>query len=317
MAQFIVRRVLQAIPTLIGVTMLSFLLLHIVPGDPARVMLGQYYTPARAQAIDISLGLNHPLYIQYLIWLWNLIHLNLGYSYQYSVSVGSLIAGALPHTLLLVAIAITVAHVLSVLLGTVQGYVRNTPFDVGATVVNYFFFAMPPFWLGIVLIMIFAIALGWLPSGGITNSLVAHPSFGDVVRHLVLPDGTLILLSMAVWSRYMRTRMVETLQADFIRTARAKGLTEARVVVGHALRNSVMPLITLLGLSLPALFAGALVIEEIFNYPGMGLLFFNAANERDYPTLLGIIVIVGALTIFGNLLADLLYGMVDPRIQYN
>jgi peptide/nickel transport system permease protein len=314
---FVLRRFFQAIPTLLGVSILSFLLLHIVPGSPVQVLLGQHYTPARAAALAHSLGLDKPLIVQYGIWLWNAVHLNFGYSYDYNLPVWTLITQNLPHTLVLVGISIMLAHLGALVLGMIQGYYRNSIFDYVVTTVNYFFYSMPSFWLGIILIEIFAIGLNILPAGGITNPLNPHPSFGLYVQHLVLPCATLILVSMAAWARYMRSAVIETLTQDYIRTARAKGLSEFTVMGIHVLRNSVLPLITLFGLSLPTLFAGALFVEEIFNYPGMGLLFWTAAINRDYPVLLGVVMLLGFLTVVGNLIADILYGVVDPRIQYN
>jgi peptide/nickel transport system permease protein len=312
----VVHRLLQAIPSLLGISVVSFILLHSVPGTPAQVMLGEHYTAARAAALNHELGLDRPLVIQYLVWLNNLAHLNFGFSYAYDMPVSQLIAQNLPHTLVLVGLSIMFAHLFALILGTVQAYFQNSRFDHVATVINYFFYAMPSFWLGIVLIEVFAIDLGLLPSGGITDPALPVQTFGSYLAHLVLPAGALAITSMAGWARYMRSAVIETQSQDFVRTARSKGLTEWRVVFVHVVRNSILPLITLFGLSLPGLFAGALVVEDVFNYPGMGLLFWNASLERDYPTLLAIIVMLGFLTIVGNLVADILYSLVDPRIQY-
>ncbi|MCL5116011.1 MAG: ABC transporter permease [Firmicutes bacterium] len=317
MSRYIIRRLLEAIPSLLGVTIVSFILLHLVPGNPVRLLLGQRWTPYRAEILTKNLGLNKPLYMQYLIWLWHALHGNFEFSYVYDKPVFTLIWQALPHTIELVAVAIMAAHLGAILIGTIQAYYANSWFDQVMTVVLYFFYAMPTFWLGILVIEFFAISLGWFPSGGITNPANPDPNFWSYVYHLVLPALTLVVLTLASWARYMRSSMRETLLQDYVRTARSKGSGEFRVLFVHALRNSVLPLITLFGLSLPALFGGALVIEEIFNYPGMGLLYWNAANDRDYPVLLAIIVFLGTITILGNLVADLLYGLVDPRISYN
>lgn len=317
MIRYIIRRLLQSIPSIIGISIISFVLLHIVPGNPVQILLGQRYTPERAAILSKQLGLNLPLWHQYLIWFGHALQGNLGYSYVYEQPVSTVIWQALPHTLILVAVAILFAHFIAMLLGSIQAYYENTVFDNAVTAINYLFYSMPGFWLGILIVIFFSIDLGWFPSGGITNPNAQNPSIGDYVYHLVLPFITLTLLSLAQWARYMRSSMRETLVADFIRTARAKGMRERRVVLFHALRNSVLPLITLLGLSLPALFAGAIFVEEIFNYPGMGLLFWHAVNDRDYPILLGVIMLLGFITIIGNLLADILYAIIDPRIQYN
>ncbi len=317
MSRYIIRRVLEAIPALLGVTIISFILLHIIPGNPVRVLLGNHYTAYRAEILTKNLGLNLPIYKQYLIWLWRALHGNFQYSYFYSKPVVGLILAALPHTLELVAIGIIIAHLSAIFIGTFQAYYADTWFDQVITVVLYFLYAMPVFWLGILVIEAFAIHLSWFPTGGIINPNNPNPNFWSYVYHLVLPGVTISATYVAGWARYMRSSMRDTMLQDYIRTARSKGAGEFRVLFVHALRNSVLPLITLFGLSLPALFGGALVVEEIFNYPGMGLLFWQAAMETDYPVLLAIIVFLGTITILGNLVADLLYAVVDPRISYN
>ncbi len=316
MMKYSLARLLQAIPTLILLSVISFLLIHVVPGGPAVVMLGDKATPALIAQINRSLGLNKPLWMQYGIWLTQLLQGNLGYAYSYHQSVASLIAINLPRTLILVVTAIAISHVIAVIVGIYQAAHRDQPIDHLLTALLYFLYAMPTFWLGVLMVSIFSITLGWFPSGGLYNPLLTQPTFGSYIDHLVLPASVLIIGSVAGWGRYMRSSMSETLVQDYIRTARAKGLNERAILVRHALKNSLLPLITLVGMSLPGLFSGALIIEIIFDYPGMGLLFWNAAQQRDYPILLGIVIMVGVLTILGNLLADILYAVVDPRIQY-
>ncbi|QQE78237.1 ABC transporter permease [Alicyclobacillus sp. SO9] len=316
MIRFIVYRVLQAVPTILGITVLSFLLLHIVPGGPAAVMLGDRATPQLIAQINQSLGLNKPLYVQYWLWFVKLLHGNLGYAYSYHETVSSLIALNLPRTLVLVLTAIILSHILAILIGVFQAVRRDSPTDHALTVVTYLLYSMPTFWLGMIVISVFAIGLHLLPAGGLSDPFAIHPTFGDYLRHMILPAVVLIVATIPNWSRYVRSRMMETLVQDYIRTAHAKGLRKRTILMRHALKNSLLPLITLAGMSLPALFGGALIIEMIFNYPGMGLLFWNAAQARDYPVLLGIVIMVGFLTILGNLLADIVYGVVDPRVKY-
>ncbi len=316
MIKYIIRRILESIPTVIGVTIISFVLIHIVPGNPVRIMLGNHYTPLRAAELTRTLGLNKPVWEQYFIWLGNLFQGNFGFSYTYEKPVASLMLQALPHTIIIVVVAVLLAHVFAVFLGSVQAYFENTKFDQIATVINYFFYSMPSFWLAVLLVIFFSIDLPWLPSGGIVNTQLSNPGFGDWAKHLVLPIATLFLVSVAGWARYMRSSMREALLQDYVRTARMKGSREFRVIFIHALRNSILPLITLFGLSLPALLSGALFVEEVFNYPGMGLLYWDAVNARDYPIIMGVTVFVGLVTVIGNLIADILYGLVDPRIQY-
>ncbi len=316
MIAYISRRILEAIPTVLGVTLLSFIMIHVVPGNPIRVLLGTHYTVERAAELTKTLGLDKPLYVQYFVWLGDLLQGNFGQSYTYDKPVVSLMLQALPHTIVIVVIAVLLAHLFAVFLGSVQAYFENTKFDQFVTVINYFFYSMPTFWLGIILVIIFSVDLPWLPSSGIVNMQLSNPGFGDWAKHLVLPIASLFIVSVAGWARYMRSSMREALLQDYVRTARMKGAKEFHVIFVHALRNSILPLITLLGLSLPALLSGALFIEEIFNYPGMGLLYWDAVNARDYPIIMGITVFIGLVTVLGNLLADILYAFVDPRISY-
>jgi peptide/nickel transport system permease protein len=316
MARLIVHRLVQSVPTMIGITVLTFVLLHAIPGGPAEVMLGQRATPALIAQVNRALGLDRPLPVQYLTWVLELVRGNFGYAYTYHATVLSLILGALPRTLVLVTVAIVLSHLLSIVLGMLQTVLGGSWFDYGLTVGLYFLYAMPGFWLAMLAIEVVSFQFHLLPSSGISSDFAVHPTLADYLDHLVLPDLVLVLGTVAGWTRYMRTAMAETMAEDYIRTARAKGASEARVLVHHALKNSLRSLVTLAGLSLPALFGGALIIEMVFNYPGMGLLFWTAAQNRDYPILLGITVIIGALTILGNLLADVAYAALDPRIQY-
>jgi peptide/nickel transport system permease protein len=317
MGHVILRRVVQAIPTLLFLTMFSFGLMHVVPGGPAVIMLGNNATPQLIAEINRSLGLDKPLYLQYLIWMGQLLHGNLGYAYTYHQSVTSLILENLPRTLILVLVAIVISHLVSIWLGVVQAVHQSSPLDHAITTTTYIFYCMPVFWLGLLMVAVFAVNLRWFPAGGVTNPLLTQPSLGSYIYHMVLPVIVLVIGTVAGWTRYLRGSMVDTLSQDYIRTARAKGLAEPRVLYVHALRNSVIPLITLVGLSLPGLFSGALIIEMIFNYPGMGLLFWDSAQQRDYPVLMAIVLMVGVLTIVGNLLADILYAIVDPRIRHS
>ncbi|QSO48934.1 ABC transporter permease [Alicyclobacillus mengziensis] len=316
MLKYIIRRILEAIPTLLGVTVISFVLIHIVPGNPVRILLGNHYTLERAAALSRSLGLNKPLWEQYFIWLGHIFVGDFGFSYVYNKPVVNMILHALPHTLAIVLVSVMAAHLFAVFLGSVQAYFQNTVFDQVATVINYFLYSLPSFWLGLLLVIFFAIDIKLFPSGGIVNTNVSHVGFFNWLHHLILPVLSLFLISVAGWTRYMRSSMREALLQDYVRTARMKGATEFRVVFVHALRNSVLPLITMLGLSLPTLVAGALFVEEIFNYPGMGLLYWNAINNRDYPIIMAVTVFLGLVTVLGNLLADILYGVIDPRIRY-
>lgn len=316
MARFVARRLLQAVPALFGISLLGFFLVHMVPGGPADAMLGPRAAPDRVVEIDRQFGLNRPLWIQYGLWLWQLLHGHLGTSYFYNETVGHLLAVNLPRTLSIVGLGILFAHIGAILIGSLQAYYLGTRWEKMLTVITYFFYSMPIFWLGIILLMIFSFQLNWLPSGGAASVASRHAGPGSWAAHIALPVMTITLATIAGWGRYIRASMIEALVQDYVRTARAKGLSEFAVVVKHALRNSLLPLVTLLGLSLPNLFAGSLLVESVFNYPGMGFLFWTAAMQRDYPVILGVIMWTGVLTVLGNLLADLLYAVIDPRIPY-
>lgn len=315
MGRYILQRIVQAIPTVIGLTIVSFMLVHITPGGPAYAMLGPKATKARVAAIDRSLGLNLPLWDQYGIWAWQLLHLNFGISYFYLQPVTTLIEQALPVTLAIVGISYVLAHGIAVVLGSVQAYFKNGWFDHSVTGINYFLYSMPGFWLAILLLVWFAVDIPLFPTGSLCPPNETC-NLGTWTYHMILPVASLTVGTVAGWARYMRTSMTDTLVQDYIRTARAKGLSETRVLFKHAWRNSVLPLITLLGYFFPTIFGGALVVEEIFNIPGMGLLTFNAAIKRDYPIVMAAVLIGGILVVIGNLVADLLYGLVDPRISY-
>ncbi len=309
---YMIRRVGQAIIVLIGVTIITFILLHLLPGNPVRAILG-----TRASAIDIKqltdqLGLNKPLYIQYFVWVNNLIHGNLGFSYKLDQPVASLLAQRIPKTLFLVGASLILAVLLAVPLGMLQAVRRNKPDDYVLTGLSFIFYSMPSFWLGILLIVVFSATLGWFPSEAPQDQF----SVFSQLNGMVLPVATLTLVTLAFFSRYTRSSMLEQTIQDYVRTARAKGVSRRAVLFRHVLRNALIPVITLLGLSLGGILSGAVVTEDVFNYPGMGLLFYQAAVSDDFPVLLGVTVVVALATVLGNLIADILYAVTDPRIRY-
>ncbi|HLI95600.1 MAG TPA: ABC transporter permease [Candidatus Baltobacteraceae bacterium] len=317
MTAFVVRRLLLAIPTLVGVTIITFLLLHLAPGGPVYALAGQQATPAQIAAITHQLGLDKPWPEQYGIWIAALLHGDLGFSYVRQQSVIALIGERLPQTMFLMGCALLVSVALAVPLGVYQAYKRNTAFDRAASVAVFLAWSMPTFWFGTILIAVFAVTLRWLPVGGLQSIDTTAFDWPSRLAHIVLPAATLAIVSMAGWSRYIRGSMVEQLREDYTRTAIAKGLPQGRVLFKHTLRNALIPFITLLGGTVPALFGGAVITEQIFAYPGMGQLFWESATDRDYATLLGMTVITAVLVVLGNLLADLLYGVVDPRVRYD
>lgn len=313
MTGYLLRRLLQSVVVLIGVTIITFILLHQFPGGPARASLGPRATPQQLAHFNQQYGLNQPLPVQYATWVDQLIHGNLGFSYKLNQSVASIIATYLPKTMLLVGISIALALVVAVLLGMLQAVRRNSVIDYFLTGLSFLFYSMPTFWLGILLIEILAVKAGVFPAEapqGTFSQVLAQPA------GLILPVITYSLVTVAAFSRYMRSAALDNLTQDYVRTARAKGVPELRILFRHVLRNSLIPVVTLLGLYLPLLFSGALVTESVFNYPGMGYMFWQAALTQDYPVLLGIIMVVGVATVAGSLLADILYAVLDPRVRY-
>jgi peptide/nickel transport system permease protein len=308
---YIIRRVFQSLIVIIGVTIITFILLHMLPGNPVRAILGPKASPADVASLTKQLGLNKPLPFQYLLWLWNLAHLDLGYSYKQTASVDTLLAARLPNTLLLVGTSTVLAILLAVPLGVLQAVRRNKPDDYTLTGLTFVFYSMPTFWLGLLLIILFSATLNWFPP-----EPQASLGMFQQLNALVLPVATLTLVTLALFSRYMRSSMLENLVQDYVRTARSKGVSNRRVLFRHVLRNALIPVLTLVGLSIPGIAAGAVVTETVFNFPGMGYLFFLAAENDDFPVLLGVTVVIAVATVIGSLVADVLYAVADPRIRY-
>jgi peptide/nickel transport system permease protein len=311
---YIVRRLLQAVVVILGVTMIAFGLEHLIPGGIARAILGPRATPVSIAAWNKANGYDSPLWYQYWIFLDHLLHGNLGFSYKLNRSVDSIVASDLPRDVLLVGTSLVLAVVIAVPVGIVQAVKRNKGWDYAGTATSFVLYSMPSYALGLILIALFAITIKALPAeapqGTTVGSLLVHPA------GLVLPVATLTLVTYALFSRYMRSAAIDNLAQDYIRTARAKGLSEQAVLSRHLLRNSLVPVATLVGLSLPAVLTAGLVIEYLFNFQGLGLEYFNAATTDDFPVMLGITVLVGLATVFGNLLADIAYAVLDPRVRY-
>lgn len=311
MRRFLIRRVGQAIVVLFGVTVVVFLLLHLLPGGPAHAVLGPKVNAAQIRAFEVEYGLLRPLPVQYVAWVWQLFHGNLGYSYKLNQSVDALLGEAVPRTLALAGTSTVFALALAVPIGLYQGTRRNHVDDYALTAMSFLFYSMPTFFLGLILIIVFTTVLRWLPATGPTS---VAPLWTQLAN-LVLPIGTLTLVSLALFSRYVRSSVVDNLIQDYVRTATAKGASKSRILLRHVLRNAMLPLVTLLGLSLPGILSGALIVEALFNYPGMGLLFWNAAQTDDFPTMLGTTLVVAVAVVVGSMLADILYAVLDPRIR--
>jgi peptide/nickel transport system permease protein len=277
-------------------------------------VLGTKATTAKIHAFNVLNGFNLPWWDQFYQYLLRLGHGNLGYSYSYNQTVESLISDKLPKTLVLVGFSTVLALIVSIPLGILQVVRRNKPVDYVLTGLTFIFYAMPAFLLGTLLILYFAIDTKLFPVG-----LSQSQTVGDILRDpraLVLPELSLAALTIAAFSRYMRSSMMEAMTEDYVRTARAKGAGPRRVLYGHALRNALIPILTLLGLSIPAIVSGAVITETVFNYPGMGFLTVEAAGKTDIPVLLGTTLVATIATVVGSLLADVLYAVADPRIRY-
>ncbi len=314
MTGYLVRRIGQACVVVVGVSLIVFLITHLLPGNPARAILGIQATPAAVRHFNAVNGYDKPLYIQFFVYWQHLLSGNLGFSYKQDLPVATLIADDLPKTLLLDGLGFGLAFIIGIPVGLWQAVHRNRVADHVLTSLSFIGYSMPVFWTGMLLIWLLAVSSHVFPAGTPAAATVVQ-----VLQHplaLVLPVTTLaIVLSPAV-VRFMRSAAIENLAEDYVRTARAKGARRMRIVLMHVLRNSVLPLITLLGFTLPLVLSGSIVVETVFNYPGMGLLMWNAAQARDYPTLLGGTIVIGIATVLGSLLADLLYAIADPRVRY-
>jgi peptide/nickel transport system permease protein len=313
MSAYIVRRLGQALLVILGVSLIVFLITKLLPGGPARAILGPRATQGQIHAFLVANGYTKPIFVQYFDYISRLFRGDLGFSYHYNQSVGLLLSQNLPKSALLIGLAYVAALVVAVPIGIFQAVKRNKPVDYVLTGVAFIGYSMPLFWLGIILILLFSVTLHVFPPGAPQGATV-----GAVLQQpsaLVLPVATLAIVTIALFSRFVRSSAIENLTLDYVRTARAKGVPERRILFGHVLRNSLIPIITLLGLSLPVMISGAVIVEAVFNYPGMGLLFWTAATTQDYPVLMGFTIVVAAATVLGSLLADLLYAVADPRVR--
>jgi len=312
---YLIRRTAQAIIVLFIVTVITLALVHLFPGGPIRAILGPRATVAQVAYYNRLYGFDQPFYLQYVKWVGQFLQGNFGFSVKLNQSVASLIAQDLPKTIVLVALGTIVSLAFGIPLGMYQAVKRYTFGDYALTGVSFLGYATPTFFVGLLLVEWFAVYTHIFPPFGPQSSswlgVLSQP------RALVLPVGAYAFVLYALWSRYMRSSVMDNLVQDYVRTARAKGAGERRILWSHIFRNSLISIVTLLGLSLPTLVAGAIFIEVVFNYPGMGLAFYNAAINVDYEVLLGFTVLATVATIFGNLLADVGYAMLDPRVRYS
>jgi peptide/nickel transport system permease protein len=327
MGNYLLRRILGAIPLVLGVATLIFFVLNLAPGDPAAMYSNPNLPFAVIEQLRRNLGLDQPMYIRYFKWLGSFFTGHFGYSFAQGRPVADILLEALPATLVLAFWSLIVVFVLGVAIGIYQAVRQYSVADGVLSVSALFFYSMPSFWLGLMLMLLFS--LKWhewglplaLPATGMTGVDYDYLSFGqkllDRAAHLVLPVLTLSLVLAAGIARYTRGQMLEVIRQDYIRTARAKGLPERTVILKHALRNSMIPVITLFGLYLPLLFSGAVFVEVIFSWPGMGRVIVDAILQRDYPVVMATSFLFAVMTVLGNLIADVLYAVADPRIRYD
>lgn len=316
MQRYLARRLLVTAPILLGITVLSYLILSLTPGDPVQMLIDPNATEADLEIRRRELGLDDPVAVRYVKWLRELLRGNLGYSFSTGAPVARRIGERVIPTLTLTVTALALSYAIAVPVGMVAATRRYTWVDYAATFVAFLGISLPTFFLGLAGIYVFALRLRWLPVGG-TQTLGGDGGMLDALHHLILPATVLAAAGAGALTRYVRSSMLEVLGQDYVRTARAKGLAERVVVRRHALRNALIPVVTLAGLQIPALLAGAVITEQVFEWPGMGRLTIEAINQRDYPVLMGITLITAVFVALGNLLADITYSIVDPRIRYD
>jgi len=313
LVSFIVRRFIQAIVVVFLVTIISFLLLHIIPGDPVIRVLGMHASQAQVAQLRHELGLDMPIYMQYGTWVWNIFHGELGKSFIYHEDVAKLIIERFPVTFYLTFLALTISTIIGIMAGVISGVKRGTFIDSFITLFANVGVAVPTFWLGLLGIYLFGLQLGWLPVEGWTSPLV---DFWKSARQVIMPVAALAVPNIAIVARQTRSSMLETIHQDYIRTATSKGLAQNVVFYKHALRNALIPVVTLLGVTVAFLIGGEVLTETVFNIPGVGRLLVRAALDNDYLIVQGIVLIIGVIVVFTNLFVDITYGWIDPRIRY-
>jgi peptide/nickel transport system permease protein len=314
MGAYILKRVFSLIPVLVLVGVAAFFLVHIIPGDPAVVMLGTDATPQQIQELQEQMGLNKPLYVQFVIWAGNVLRGDLGESYFLGRSVTKALMERLPATISLAIVSLFIAVLIGIPSGILAAIKQNKFMDQTIMVVAMIGVSVPSFWLGLTLILLFSVILRWFPSGGYIP--LTEDFFGGL-RYIILPALALGFMQTALIARMTRSSMLEVLRQDYIRTARSKGLKERLVIIRHALKNTMIPVLTVIGLVFGILLSGTIIVETVFTYPGVGRLVVKAVRNRDYPLIQGALLMVSGIYVLVNLLVDLLYPMLDPRIKYN
>lgn len=313
-------RLVQAVPILFVIILINFTLIHAAPGDPIDFLIGSTdATPEYIEGLRREFGLDQPLSVQFATYITKILQFDLGYSLRYREPVLSLILGRMPATLLLMGTALVFSSLVGILLGVFAARRPYTAGDYAATFISIAGYSMPVFWLGQIMLVVFALHLAWFPTQGMYSLRAPSEGIGrvlDVAHHLVLPAITYSFYHLALIFRLTRVKMQEVLALDFITTARAKGVAEGRVVYRHALRNAVLPVVTVIGLNFGFMLAGSVLTETVFAWPGMGRLLYEAVGARDYPVLMGLFTVLSFMVICANVITDVVYALVDPRVIY-
>lgn len=313
MSKYIIKRILIAIPVLIGITIIDYAIMCLA-GSPLEMLQGPRVSEAAVEAKAIALGLDKPFYIQYFVWLGQLLQGNMGYSIKSFQSVSGMIGSHLGPTLLLMGVSLLTGLLIAIPAGIYSAVHQYSAGDYGLVTFSFLGSSIPGFFLSLLLVFVFTVKLGWLPSSGM-STLGTAGSFGDVAQHMVMPV-TVLAISIAGRNiRYIRSAMLEILQQDYLRTARAKGIGRFLVINKHALRNAMVPIVTVIGMEIPVLFGGAVIVEQVFSWPGLGLMTMSAISGRDYPVIMGVCLLSAVVVLAANLITDILYALVDPAIQ--
>ena len=313
MGKYILKRILIAIPVLIGITIIDYAIMCLA-GSPLEMMQGPRVSEAALQAKEIAMGLDKPIYVQYFVWLKQLLQGNMGYSIKSYQSVAAMIGSHIGPTLLLMGASMVLSFVIAIPAGIYSAIKQYSKGDYAVVTVSFLGSSIPGFFLSLLLIYIFTVKLGWLPSSGMTT-LGTDGGFVDVLKHMIMPVMVLAFSLAGSNIRYIRSAMLEILQQDYLRTARAKGIGRTKVIYKHALRNALIPIVTIFGMQIPMLFGGAVIIEQIFSWPGLGLLTMTAISDRDYPVIMGVCLLSAIVVLVANLVTDIVYALVDPTIQ--
>ena len=313
MGKYIIKRILIAIPVLIGITIIDYAIMCL-DGSPLEMLQGPRISEAAVQAREIALGLDQPFYVQYFVWLKQLLQGNMGYSISSYQPVSDMIMSHLGPTLLLMGTSLIVSLILAVPAGIFSAIHQYSKGDYTVVTLSFLGSSIPGFFLSLLLIYIFTVKLGWLPSSGMTT-LGTEGGVADVARHMVMPVLVLAVSLAGTNIRYIRSAVLEILQQDYLRTAKAKGIGRFKVIGKHALRNALIPIVTVIGMQIPMLFGGQVIIEQVFSWPGLGLMTMSAITSRDYPVIMGVCLLSAVVVLVANLVTDILYALVDPTIQ--